>query len=58
MRFALDDFGTGASSLSNLRDLPVQLVKIDKVFLSPVLPIDGGDRQISPKPETDSDSRS
>jgi diguanylate cyclase (GGDEF)-like protein/PAS domain S-box-containing protein len=33
---ALDDFGTGFSSLTHLRDFPIQLVKIDRDFIAQI----------------------
>ncbi|EGD59621.1 diguanylate cyclase/phosphodiesterase [Novosphingobium nitrogenifigens DSM 19370] len=45
-RVALDDFGTGWSSLSQLRDLPLDLIKLDRTLAS-ALPTDPGARAMT-----------
>jgi diguanylate cyclase (GGDEF)-like protein len=41
VRIAMDDFGTGYTSLAYLQRLPIDLLKIDRSFISEML--DGGD---------------
>jgi len=45
VRFAIDDFGTGHASLANLRELPVDRIKIDRSFVAG-LPAVAGDRAV------------
>ncbi|MDL2283609.1 EAL domain-containing protein [Oxalobacter sp. OttesenSCG-928-P03] len=33
IRISMDDFGTGYSSLGNMRELPIDIVKIDRTFI-------------------------
>ncbi len=41
IKIAIDDFGVGYSALSYLRDLPIDVVKLDRSFVAPIA-TDGG----------------
>ncbi len=45
IKISLDDFGTGYASLAYLRDLPIDLIKIDRGFITHVA-TDGRDHRI------------
>ena len=36
VRVALDDFGTGYSSLNHIREMPIDVIKIDRCFIQPL----------------------
>jgi diguanylate cyclase (GGDEF)-like protein len=45
VRIAIDDFGTGYSSLAYLREFPVDIIKVDRSFVTP-LGVDGQARAL------------
>jgi len=47
LRIAIDDFGTGYSSLVRLRELPVDIVKLDRMLLDRAPEDDGAARLVT-----------
>jgi EAL domain-containing protein (putative c-di-GMP-specific phosphodiesterase class I) len=43
VRVALDDFGTGYSSLNHIRELPIDVIKIDRCFIEHIADDDFSD---------------
>jgi EAL domain-containing protein (putative c-di-GMP-specific phosphodiesterase class I) len=43
VRVALDDFGTGYSSLNHVRELPIDVIKIDRCFIEHIAEDDFSD---------------
>ncbi|HMO11648.1 MAG TPA: EAL domain-containing protein, partial [Actinotalea sp.] len=44
VRVAIDDFGIGQTSIAQLRDLPVDVLKIDQLFVADLADEENGDR--------------
>ena len=57
VKIALDDFGTGYASLSNLSELPIDMIKIDKIVSKVIRVISWVKPSFSSENITDSPTR-